>query len=189
MPNEIWRPIPGREGQFSASSLGRVRREPSVIRLAAHLGGKAHLPQRLLTQRRTAEGYQGRKAKGYWTCNLWIGGLVVTEYVHRLVAAAFLGPCPDGKEVNHLDGDKSHNTPDNLEYVTRQENATHAARLGLKARGEGHGRARLTADAVREIRAANLTVVGTADTLAQRFGVAPITIGKVHRRETWRHLP
>ena len=130
-----------------------------------------------------------QKRDGYWICDLWVGGHVRTEYVNRLVAAAFIGPCPEGQEVNHRDGNKSNNSQRNLEYVTPQGNKDHAQTINCVARGERHGRAKLTAEAVREIRGANITVVGTADALAEQFGVSPVTIGKVHRRETWRHVP
>ncbi len=43
-------------------------------------------------------------------------------YVHRLVAAMYLGPCPDGMEVNHKDRDKKNNHYSNLEYVTHSDN-------------------------------------------------------------------
>lgn len=59
--------------------------------------------------------------------------------VHRLVLECFIGPPPRGTECNHKDGDKSNNSVSNLEWVTRKENATHKARLGLAAKGDGHG--------------------------------------------------
>lgn len=42
--------------------------------------------------------------------------------VHRLVAAAFHGPCPEGMEVDHINSVRHDNRPENLRYVTRQEN-------------------------------------------------------------------
>lgn len=50
------------------------------------------------------------------------------EYVHRVVCSAFHGP-PWGRQVNHIDGDKSNNTPSNLEWVTPQENSQHRAKI------------------------------------------------------------
>ena len=54
-----------------------------------------------------------------------------TESVHRLVAMAFNGPIPAKLEVNHKNGVKHDNRPENLEYVTHRENMLHAHRLGL----------------------------------------------------------
>ena len=48
---------------------------------------------------------------------------------HRLVAATFLGPIPKGKEVNHKDGNKNNNVPENLDYMTRSENLYHYYRI------------------------------------------------------------
>jgi len=45
-----------------------------------------------------------------------------TYLVHRLVAAAFIGPCPDGLQVRHLDGNPSNNNVINLAYSTAKEN-------------------------------------------------------------------
>lgn len=55
--------------------------------------------------------------------------------VHRLLAQTFI-PNPEGKEtVNHIDGNKTNNSLDNLEWATRSENQLHAYRTGLQ---KGH---------------------------------------------------
>ena len=52
--------------------------------------------------------------------------------VHRLIAAAFLGAPKDGEEVNHIHGDKSNNSVDNLEWVSHADNLAHAFETGLR---------------------------------------------------------
>jgi hypothetical protein len=56
-------------------------------------------------------------------------------YVHTLVAYAFIGPCPEGKEVNHKDLDKENNYYKNLEYLTHQENIDHCIASGTPVGG------------------------------------------------------
>lgn len=58
--------------------------------------------------------------------------------VHRIIAMAFLGSCPEGFQVNHKDGDKSNNNRKNLEYVSCVENIRHARDNGLSKKGKLH---------------------------------------------------
>lgn len=51
-------------------------------------------------------------------------------YVHKVVIEAFVGPCPEGMEVLHDDGDPSNNALSNLRYGTRSENLLDAVRHG-----------------------------------------------------------
>lgn len=111
---EEWRACPGFEGWYEVSELGRVRR----IRKA---GGAA--TGRVL---RPCSG-----ATGYLQVGLSVRRKYTTRMVHVLVARAFLGPAPVGKEVNHKDGDKRNPALSNLEYVTRSENIRHSYALGL----------------------------------------------------------
>ena len=50
--------------------------------------------------------------------------------VHCLVAYSFLGPRPEGFEIDHVNGDPSDNRACNLEYVTREENLRRAKAMG-----------------------------------------------------------
>lgn len=52
------------------------------------------------------------------------------RYVHRLVASAFLGPCPKGFQVHHLNRNKFDNRACNLEYVSRSSNNHHCRKKG-----------------------------------------------------------
>lgn len=67
--------------------------------------------------------------KGYKTVLIRDNGKERTVFVHRLVAMAYV-PNPDNKpQVNHIDGDKTNNRPDNLEWVTLAENMRHRAKV------------------------------------------------------------
>lgn len=70
---------------------------------------------------------------GYWKVQFWKGGRNHNRLIHVLVAAAFIGPCPAGKEVNHKNGrEKWNNAVSNLEYMTRSQNMKHAYATGLR---------------------------------------------------------
>lgn len=58
-------------------------------------------------------------------------GKQIQEYVHRLVAEAFIANPENKKTVNHLDGDPQNNHISNLEWATYAENTQHAYDMGL----------------------------------------------------------
>lgn len=102
----------------------------------------------------------------------------------------FLGPCPVGLEVNHIDGDKRNNRVANLEYVTRSENHLHAHRLGLckspAIKGSDHANAILTDNQVLAIRKQAQTM--TYQQVADEFGVCRSCVGQIARGTAWKHL-
>ena len=117
---EKWKDIPEYEGRYKISSLGRVK---SYIN---NFGKKYKTPKMLSIS----------VNKGYCFVRLQKNGTVKNKLVHRLVAQSFI-PNPDNKkEVNHINGDKSDNRLDNLEWSTRSENISHMYKeLGYKACG------------------------------------------------------
>jgi hypothetical protein len=103
---EEWRDIPGLDG-YQASNCGRIR---------SFKRGKPKLLR------------QSKDKKGY--CRCFASGKGAT--VHRLVASAFI-PNPENKpQVNHIDGNKSNNNAQNLEWATNAENQKHAVYHGMK---------------------------------------------------------
>ena len=80
-----------------------------------------------LTNLKTKKSIKFRKDKdGYLVCNIRINGKRVTRFQHRMMAVKYL-PNPEQKEqVNHINGLKHDNRIQNLEWVTRSENAMHS---------------------------------------------------------------
>ena len=107
--------------------------------------------------------------------------------VHKLVAEAFLGPCPPGMEVCHWDGNKQNNKVSNLRYDTRKNNHADKKRHGTDPSGMRHGRAKLTDDQVREIRRLRTEGVSQQD-LARQFGVCRPLISYIEHRKIWDHI-
>ena len=69
---------------------------------------------------------------GYWKVTLALNGIQEQHLIHQLVARHFL-PNPYGHiQVNHKDGDKSHNSVNNLEWISFQDNIQHSLEIGLR---------------------------------------------------------
>ena len=110
---EEWRDIEGFEVHYQVSNLGNVR----------------NIKQR---HRKSTKVYKQQMLKtGYMVVNLWQDGAYNFRRVHRLVAQAFI-PNPEGKPfINHIDGNKTNNRVENLEWVIKEENERHARKTGL----------------------------------------------------------
>ena len=71
--------------------------------------------------------------RGYETVCLHNKGKQINARVHRIVADSFYDGDHSGYDVNHIDGNKTNNAVNNLEWCTRKENIEHAYKTGLKA--------------------------------------------------------
>lgn len=130
----------------------------------------------------------GRASAGYFTVTLCDHGRKKSHCVHALVAAAFLGHRPsDRHEVAHNDGNRANNSAWNLRWATHAENIGDTKRHGTFWIGERHGNSRLTAEAVRQIRA-RAKNGELHKTLAEEHGVVRQTITKIVNGRAWEHL-
>ena len=94
--------------QYEVSNLGRVRRI-----------GKTTCLKEVSTKNKSTPWYPTVVLKG------------IRYYVHRLVAQTFI-PNPDNlPQVNHIDGDKTNNRADNLEWSNASKNQIHAIKNNL----------------------------------------------------------
>lgn len=164
---EVWKPV--FNGVYRVSNMGRVERVKSLRNLARHgVVGSAY-------------------NNGYIYLTPCIRGRhLPATAIHRLVLRAFVGPCPKGKQVNHLNGDKRDNRLCNLEYVTRSQNALHAVAIGLAPIGSRHYKAKLTEADVLEIRRVYKFRDGVK--LAARYGVSPSMIHLIVHNRNWKHI-
>lgn len=163
---EEWRPcLPN----YEVSNLGNVRRSTP--------GRKTFAGRVLRAQLMTI---------GYYSVRPTVDGKNVPFYVHDLVAAAFIGPKPEGHSVNHIDGIKRNNWPSNLEYVTHAGNMRHAAEAGLLARGEQHGSSRLTESDVAGIREDRRSGLSYSQ-IARKRAVAISHAWQIVQGNAWSH--
>lgn len=121
----------------------------------------------------------------YRAVNLYRNKKRRRAWIHQLVAIAFLGPYPPGKEVNHKNGNKTDNRKDNLEYVTHLENQRHA--IEKYRRGSSNGNAKLTKDDVQKIL--KLRKEGwTEKKMAEMFNVSASGIHDILAGNSWTWL-
>jgi len=127
---------------------------------------------------------------GYCRIGLYRDRRPVCRFIHRLVAAAFIGPCPDGLQTNHIDGDKTNNHIENLEYLTRHGNIRHSWKIGLRSPilGTSHGMSKLTEAQVLGIRSRYAWGAATQTALAQEYGVSQSRISYIVTRRNWKHI-
>ena len=149
LPGEEWRPMidprsGGRVGGRMISSLGRITSKAGRISFGSV----------------RKDGYLQKKIK------LGSNSQYQTEFVHRLVAASFLGlpPSPEHSQVNHKDSNKSNNAVENLEYLTPSENIAH--RFACQKGGNPLSKAVLSrAYATNEEWTAHPSMTSAAETL------------------------
>lgn len=109
-------------------------------------------------------------------------------FAHILVLNAFVGPCPDGLECCHEDGDPTNNHVGNLRWDTRKANVADTRRHGKMLIGEAAPGAYLTEDVVRQIRSSYVRGEVGYKTLAKRFRIPFSTVVGVINRRTWKHI-
>lgn len=159
---EIWKDIPGYEGKYQASSLGRIRSLDRQIGTPGTVGCK-FMKGRVLRPGPTKDGHLyvvlGREAHG--------------APVHTLVALTFLGPRPEVADVCHNDGDPTNNKLDNLRCDTRTNNILDVYRTGGRWR-------KLSLEDMQAI--INEPKSMTCKALGEKYGVSAAVINKVRLR-------
>ena len=124
--NEEWKDIPGYEGLYEASTLGRIRTNANKVT------SNAKYPVRHWKQRIMKQKYQPRCTgkKDARVC-LWKDGKEKTFLVARLIALTWCEGYAEGMTVNHIDGNPNNNRADNLEWVSLADNIRHGYKTGL----------------------------------------------------------
>ena len=124
---------------------------------------------------------------GYHSVKLCHDGQSRRVAVHKLVLTTFLGPCPDGMECRHIDGNPANNHVDNLAWGTRSENSQDKLLHGTDSRGERSGLAKLTAANVLEIRARAANGERLVN-IAKDFLVHETSVSLIVHRKRWKHV-
>lgn len=117
---EVWKDVVGYEGKYQVSNYGNVK----------SLRMWSSVQKRYIQRERVLKPYASKS--GYLQVGLKVENTRKLGLVHRLVAEAFIQNPDNKREVNHINGNKSDNRVENLEWNTSQENTVHAYKNGLE---------------------------------------------------------
>lgn len=171
--NEIWKPVVGYEGLYEVSNLGRIKR------LAGTYGARQDRFLCLTTLDK----------HGYPQVGLSKQCRTQTHRIHRVVAYAFLGDPPEGRDVvNHIDHNRTNNRLTNLEWCSALENTKHMLAAGRHIRGMRQKDAKLIDDDIPIIRYLLDRGFVLVD-IARCFSVSITTIHRIKQGRLWKHVP
>lgn len=165
---EVWASVVGFENQYEVSSLGNIRSIDRYVK--HHIEGVNRMYKG--TNKKTR-----LNSKGYVRCNLKNDGKRYDFTVHRLVAEAFI-PNPENKpQINHINGIKTDNRIENLEWCTQSENNIHATKNRLV-------KTKLTDKEAMDIYNSELSL----RKLAKMYNVCSSIIWRIKNQKAYKHL-
>jgi len=150
---------------YEVSDQGQVRREGHILKAGLQSSGYP-----------TVRLYQGIKRSG------------ATYLVHRLVLEAFVGPCPNGQQCRHINGDKADNRVSNLTWGTAKENAADRKTHGTQTYGEDNHKSKLTTSQVKAIKM-DFASGGSVCALARKYGISTYSVSAIRYGVSWSHVP
>jgi hypothetical protein len=130
--------------------------------------------------------------KGYYRVNIYNEfSKMKSIHLHRAVAITFLENLENKPCINHIDGIKTNNIVDNLEWCTYKENSIHAIEKGLyvnKLQGENSGTAILTNEIVLNIRNLYNSGLYSQREIGRMLNIKYKNINQIVLRKRWRHI-
>jgi hypothetical protein len=182
---EHWKMIPGFEKCYKVSDKGRVKSLPRKVQRIRK--GQRQL---ITVQEKFLKGAPLRT--GHLMVRLYKGrSKFIDKSIHRLVLETFIGPCPEGMECRHLDGNPTNNNLSNLCWGTKQENADDKIKHGVSNRGSNSPRSKLTEIDIPKIRKMLKELNGQWGALSKigrQYNVDAATIRDIRDGITWQHV-
>lgn len=171
---EVWKNIPGYQGLYQVSDLGRVK---SFI---AWNGTNTRVLR------------PGKDTHGYFVVNLYRKKKRKFTYIHQLVLKIFVGSCLSGMECRHLNDNKTDNRLVNLAYGTRSDNLLDRTRNGISNTGDHKGikneMSKLKDNNIVQIRKLLEDGLLTHRQIGDKFGVTGSLISMINIGKRWKHV-
>jgi hypothetical protein len=178
---ELWLPLNEEFGgsYFEVSSLGRVRSTGRHV--PSKSGSTRFIRARILPIRKDRDGY--------WKVTLNWNSQTKTPFVHRLVARAFIGVCPEGQQVRHKDGNPANSYVSNLCYGAPLQNVDDKYEHGTQKylTGSSLPQAVIDEKIALEIDSMLLRGIRGVD-IASHFGVTQQLVSTVKKGIAWSHV-
>ena len=159
---EIWKTIKDFENIYEVSNLGRIKS---------------------FKKNKTSFLIGSNSGKGYKNVIL-CGNKNKRIYIHRLVALHFLENLENKPQINHINGIKTDNRVENLEWCTNRENSIHALENGLAKSGENSKKHKLTKSQVIEIKNSSLKGIE----LSKIYNVGKMQISRIKNNINWKYI-
>lgn len=175
--------IPGYEGLYQVSDHGRVKSLAKLKKIRG--GGLQPMPERIKTLTWGANRDPKHKRLTRYVLSLLSLSLERLT-TNRLVLEAFVGPCPDGMECCHNDGDPSDNRLENLRWDTHLNNQRDMLQHKTNNAGSRHGMSKLTEADVAEIKM-QFAAGRRRKEIAAEFGIRHDYVAAVANGRRWKH--
>jgi predicted XRE-type DNA-binding protein len=177
---EEWKDIPGMEGYYQCSNIGRVKSLDKLVSWTSKKG--------MCCYRQRKGRILSPSKYRYLQLHLSLDGKKIMAYVHRLVALTWIENPDNLREVDHINGNRYDNTVDNLRWVSPSTNMKSAYDNFQQKHGEHSCKAKLTTNQMFEIRDLYKNKQLSQEAIGKIYGISQSQVGNITRGVRWKRI-